>query len=267
MDPGSSERRACRVVGLQRSVAQYESDPDRDRLVIDALLDAVERFPRYGFRKLFKVMRREGHPFNHKRVHRVYCELKLNYRRKGKRRVPSRNPAPLCVPEQLNHTWSIDFMSDSLWDGRKFRTFNVIDDCNREALAIEIDLNLPAPRVVRTLDRLAARRGYPRQVRMDNGPEFISQAMAEWAMDHAVSLEFIQPGKPTQNSYIERFNRSYRDEVLDFHLFETLKQVREITMDWRFEYNESRPHESLGDRTPGEIRDQLLRRDSRNPWP
>ncbi|MCB9472805.1 MAG: IS3 family transposase [Candidatus Delongbacteria bacterium] len=267
IDPGSSERRACRVVGLPRSVAQYQPNPDRDRNVIDCLIDLVERFPRYGFRKLFKVLRREGNSFNHKRVHRVYCQLKLNHRRKGKRRVPNRNPVPLSIPEQLNHSWSIDFMSDSLWDGRKFRTFNVIDDCNREALAIEIDLNLPAPRVVRTLDRLAARRGYPRQVRMDNGPEFVSNAMAEWAVDHAVQLEFIQPGKPTQNSLVERFNRSFREEVLDFHVFETLKQVREISEDWLVEYNESRPHEALGDRTPGEIRDLLKCRNSENPWP
>ena len=143
----------------------------------------------------------------------------------------------------------------------------MIDDCNREALAIEIDLNLPAPRVVRTLDRLAARRGYSRQVRMDNGPEFVSNAMAEWAVDHAVQLEFIQPGKPTQNSLVERFNRSFREEVLDFHVFETLKQVREISEDWLVEYNESRPHEALGDRTPGEIRDLLKCRNSENPWP
>jgi len=130
-------------------------------------------------------------------------------RRKGKRRLPNRNPAPIAVPESINQCWSMDFMSDSLYSGRRFRTFNVVDDYNREVLAIEIDLNLPAERIIRVLDRVASWRGYPLKIRMDNGPEFISLKLADWAEEHEVELEFIQPGKPFQNSYIERFNRTY----------------------------------------------------------
>ena len=141
-------------------------------------------------------------------------------------------------------------MSDSLFCGRRFRTFNVVDDFNREVLAIEIDLNLPALRVIRVLGRIVAWRGYPSTLRMDNGPEFISAALAEWAEDHDIELEFIKPGKPTQNSYIERFNRTYRDEVLNMYVFRTLNEVREITETWMRQYNEERPHDSLDDLTP-----------------
>ncbi len=173
-------------------------------------------------------------------------------RRKGKKRLPSRNPEPLSVPESINQCWSIDFMSDALWCGRKFRTFNMVDDFNREALAIEIDLNLPAQRIIRVMDRIAAWRGYPLKLRMDNGPELTSVRLAEWAETHGVKLDFIQPGKPTQNSFIERFNRTYREEVLDMYVFTRLSEVRNITEKWIDEYNEERPHESLGNMTPAE---------------
>lgn len=192
----------------------------------------AERYPRYGFPKLFQVLRRQGHPWNHERIHRIYCLLKLNFRRKGKQRLPVRNPSPLATPEALNQSWSVDFMHDVLVCGRRFRTFNVVDDFNREALSIEIDLNLPALRMVRVLDRIAANRGYPVMLRIDNDPEFISLALAEWAEKYAVKLEFIQPGKPTQNAFIERFNRTYRTEILDFYLFRMLNEVREITEKW-----------------------------------
>ena len=173
-------------------------------------------------------------------------------RRKGKKRLPSRHPEPLVLPETMNQCWSIDFMSDSLMCGRRFRTFNVVDDFNREALAIEVDLNLPAPRVIRVLDRIVAWRGYPEKMRMDNGPEFISAVLAEWADDNNVVLDFIQPGKPTQNSYVERFNRTYRTEILDMYAFHRLSEVRELTDKWLIEYNEERPHESLDNLTPQE---------------
>ncbi len=146
-----------------------------------ALSVAAERYPRYGFKKLFQVLRRQGKSWNHKRVHRIYCLLKLNFRRKGKQRLPVRNPAPLATPEAMNQSWSIDFMHDALVCGRRFRTFNVVDDFNREALAIEIDLNIPAQRVVRVLDRIVANRGYPLKIRMDNGPELVSLTLAQWA--------------------------------------------------------------------------------------
>ena len=168
-----------------------------------ALTVAAERYPRYGFKKLFQVLRRQGKSWNHKRVHLIYCLLKLNYRRKGKQRPPVRNPAPLATTEAMNQSWSIDFMHDALVCGRRFRTFNVVDDYNREALVIEIDLNIPVQRVVRVLDRIVAYRVYPLKMRMDNGPELISLTLAQWAEEHGVMLEFIRPGKPTQNAFIE----------------------------------------------------------------
>lgn len=160
----------------------------------------------------------------------------------------------LNTPETLNQSWSVDFMYDALVCGRRFRTFNVVDDFSREALSIEIDLNLPALRVVRVFDRLTANRGYPVMLRMNNGPEFLSLALAEWAERHTVKLEFIQPGKPTQNAFIERFNRTYSTEILDFYLFRTLNEVRETTDKWLSEYNCERPHESLNNITPEEYR-------------
>ncbi|CBA21966.1 putative transposase insK [Erwinia amylovora] len=228
---------------------------------------AAERYPRYGFPTLFQVLRRQGYQWDHKRIHRIYCLLKLNFRRKGKQRLQVRNPSPLATPEALNQSWSVDFMHDALVCGRRFRTFNVVDDFNREALSIEIDLNLPAPRVVRVLDRIAANCGYPAMLRMDNGPEFISLALAEWAERHAVKLEFIQPGKPTQNAFIERFNRTYRTEILNFYLFRTLNEVREITEKGLSEYNCERPHESLNDMTPEEYRQHhYFAGISKNAW-
>ncbi|MCS2164480.1 IS3 family transposase [Scandinavium manionii] len=249
-----SVRQACRRLSLSRTVYFYQPDTRRDEPVIQALTELAERYPRYGFKKLFQLLRRQGNRWNHKRVHRIYCLLKLNFRRKGKQCLPVRNPAPLATPEALNQSWSIDFMHDALVCGRRFRTFNVVDDLNREALAIEIDLNIPSPRVVRVLDRIVANRGYLRKMRMDNGPELVSLALAQWAEEHGVLLEFIKPGKPTQNAFIERFNRTYRTEILDFYLFRTLNEAREITERWLVEYNNERPHESLNNLTPEEYR-------------
>lgn len=250
-----SVRAGCRLLDISRSVYNYSPDVDRDLPIIEKLSELVEKYPRYGFPKLFALIKRQGYKWNHKRVHRVYCKMGLNIRRRGKKRLPTRNPQPLSVPAALNQTWSVDFMSDSLWDGRKFRTFNVVDDFNREALAIEVDLSLPAKRVIRVLDRLALWRGYPQQIRMDNGPELISLEMAEWAEDHDVKLEFIEKGKPTQNSYVERFNGTFRYEVLDFYVFHNLEQVRTITDNWLVEYNAERPHKSLQNLTPREYGD------------
>ena len=209
---------------------------------------------------MLPILRRQGHRCNHKRVYRVYCELMLNMRRKGKKRLPNRNPEPLQVPESINQCWSVDFMSDARWCGRRFRTFNIVDDYNREALGIEIDLNLPAQRIVRALERITAWCRYPAKLRMDNDPELTSVRLAEWAETNGVHLEFIQPGKPTQNSYIERYNLIYREEALHMYVFSRLSEVREITENWLKEYNEGRPHESLGNMTPIEylrINDKL----------
>lgn len=228
----------------------YQPNTRRDEPVIQVLTELAERYPRYGFKKLLLLLRRQGKAWDHKRVHRIYCLLKLNFRRKGKQRSPVRNPAPLVTPGALNQCWSIDFMHDALVCGRRFRTFNELDDFNREVLAIEIDLNIPAQRMVRVLDRIVANRGYPLKMRMDNGPELVSLALAQWAEEHGVMLEFIKPGKPTQNAFIERFNRTYRTEILDFYLFRTLNEAREITEHRLTEYNSERPHESLNNLTP-----------------
>ena len=256
---------ACEMLGISRSVYRYRPQPNKDLPVVEAIQQVIEENPGFGFPKTFKTLRRRGHPWNHKRVHRVYCLLRLNRRRKGKRRLPTRHPQPLAVPPMANQTWSMDFMSDAVMCGRRFRAFNVVDDFNRESLAIEVDLNLPAPRVIRVFDRIASQRGYPERVRMDNGPEFFSVALAGWAEDHDVQLEFIQPGRPMQNSYIERFNRTYRDEVLDLYLFRSLSEVRDITSYWMTKYNEERPHDALQDMAPVEyLMAKMTQENSRN---
>jgi len=247
-----SIRRACGALKLSRSAYAYKPKGRDDGPIIEALTSLADKHPRYGFAKLFQLIKWQGQGWNHKRVYRVYCALKLNLRRKGKKRLPSKDPQPLAVAELANICWSVDFMSDALYDGRRFRTFNVVDDFNREGLAIEVDLNLPAPRVIRVLDQIAAWRGHPSKLRLDNGPELVSVVLSGWAEEHGVELDFIQPGKPTQNSYIERFNRTYRKEVFDLYIFSKLSEVREVTERWLREYNEERPHESLGNLTPSE---------------
>jgi putative transposase len=250
---GASERRACRVVGVSRSVKRYEPKPRDDSEVIDALGELAERHPRFGFRKLFILLRKAGHPWNHKKVWRVYCAMKLNRRRRFKKRYRPAVPDVLLQPIRPNQAWSADFMSDALYDGRAFRTFNVIDDYNREALRIEIDVSLTAERIIRVLDQLITIRGRPERLRVDHGPEFTSAVFAAWCMSHGIELEFIQPGKPAQNAFIERFNGSYRDGVLDAWVFTDLNQVRQETERWLEEYNTVRPHESLGDISPMEF--------------
>jgi len=171
--------------------------------------------------------------------------MALHLKRKPKKRLPARIAQALAVPGRANQTWSLDFMSDALANGRAFRTLNVIDDYNREALWIEVDTSLPAERVVRVLEQLLEWRGKPASIRMDNGPELISQRLESWAKEKNLTLLHIQPGKPAQNAYIERFNRTYREEVLDAYLFDDLEEVRHITDHWLEDYNTIRPHEAL----------------------
>ena len=182
----------------------------------------------------------------------MYCKLKLNQKRRAKKRIPPRTRRSLFVPEQPNQVWSADFMSDSLYAGKRFRTFNVIDDFNREILAIEIDTSLTSKRLIRVFERLREQRGLPKVLRVDNGPEFLSHEFVGWAGSVGMAIQYIQPGKPNQNAYVERFNRTYRNEVLDLYLFNDIDEVREKTYWWMIEYNEERSHDSLEDLTPVE---------------
>jgi putative transposase len=192
-------------------------------------------------------LRNEGYGWNHKKIHRIYSQIGLNIRVKPKKRFPtSRNPKSLQEPGEANISWSMDFMSDGLENGRKFRALNILDDFNREVLWIEIDTSLPTERVIRVLDMLALWHGYPQQLRVDNGPEFISHKLADWAEEYQVMLDFIEPGKPAQNAYIERFNRTYREDVLDAYLFDSIQEVRDITEERLEEYNGVRPHDASG---------------------
>ena len=206
--------------------------------------------PSWGYGKMIAYLKNHGHGWNHKRIYRVYCGLALNLRRKPKKRLPVRTAQVLAQPARANQSWSLDFMSDSLSNGRAFRTLNILDDFNREALWIEADTSLPAERVIRVLDLLLLWRGVPKQIRMDNGPELISQRLAAWAREHHIQLAHIQPGKPAQNAYIERFNRTFREDVLDAYLFASLEEVRQIVEPWIEEYNALRPHEALQGLSP-----------------
>ena len=245
-----SKRRACRLCAISSGCYRYDPRKKPDDAIVDVLTRLAESKPRWGFGLMFDWLRLHGHPWNHKRVYRVYKELELNLRIKPKRRFPSRNPVPLDDAQQPNDCWSLDFMSDSLTDGRWYRTLNVIDDFNREGLAIEVDHSLPSECVTRVLDQIAEERGYPGKLRSDNGPEFIAQAITLWAEKNEVELVPIEPGKPTQNAYIERFNRTFREEVLDLYLFEDLDEVRDESTHWLHGYNHDRPHLALDRQTP-----------------
>jgi putative transposase len=245
-----SVSRACRLIGLSRRVYTYQCQPKDDSPIKTILLALAQRHIRWGFDKMLKRIRQLGYRWNHKRIHRVYCELKLNLRKKPKKRLPSRAPMALAQPGQVNDTWSLDFMSDALEGGRRFRTLNIIDDCNREALHIDVSFSIPASRVIRVLEHLMSTRGKPTSLRMDNGPEFVALHFQRWAKQRGIELKYIQPGKPSQNAYIERFNRTYREDILDAYLFRSLDEVMRITDRWIVLYNEERPHQALNDLTP-----------------
>jgi len=186
--------------------------------------------------------------------------MKLNIRRRAKKRLPDRVKQPLTIPEAPNQVWSIDFMSDTLVDGIRFRLFNVLDDFNRESLAIEVDTSMPSLRVIRVLNRVIAQRGKPANLRSDNGPEFISHLLQQWCEDNGITLQYIQPGKPTQNAYIERKNGSIRRELLNAYLFNSLAEVRCLSEEWRIDYNTERPHKSLGYLSPLTFAEQYYRK-------
>ncbi|MEJ8472456.1 IS3 family transposase, partial [Roseibium algae] len=192
----------------------------------------------------------QGYGWNHKRVYRIYCELELNLRIKPRKRLKRDKPEPLVVPDAPNETWSMDFMADQLEDGRSMRTLNVLDDFNREGLAIEVDFSLPADRVIRCLNQIIEWRGRPKTIRVDNGPEYVSGKLMTWAEKHGVRLEYIQPGKPQQNAYIERYNRTVRGEWLGQCIFETIEEAQEQATEWLWTYNNERPNMGIGGITP-----------------
>jgi putative transposase len=251
---GLSQRKACSIVGLSRSRYAYRSVLKPDAPVEQAINDIVKQHPRWGFWKVYYRLRKKGLTINHKRVWRVYCQLKLNLPRKKKKRLPERVKQPLGVPREANQMWSMDFMLDVLTDGRCFRTLNVMDDYNREALAVEVAFSLPARRVIACLEQLIERQGKPANIRCDNGPEFSSSALREWCGSKGIQLCWIQPGKPTQNAYIERLNGTFRRDVLDAYLFSSIRQVRQMVEQWIKEYNTLRPHQALGFLTPMEFK-------------
>ena len=234
----------------------------RDAEIIAALASLVDGRPSRGFWKCRKLLRRQGKPWNHKRIYRVYCHMKLNHRRRARRRLPKRLRVPLYVPKLPDTVWSADFMSDALLNGRRFRTFNVVDDFNRQALHIEIDTSITSIRLVRIFERLKSEQGLPQVLRTDNGPEFLGESFTHRAKNAGMAIKYIQPGKPNQNAYIERFNRTYREELLNQHLFLSLADVREATHWWMIEYNEDHPHDALGDLTPMEARQQAAENSS-----
>jgi putative transposase len=248
---GVSIKRSCSVVALHRSMWYYQSKKD-DQAVIDKLSELAEKLPTRGFDEYYGRIRQEGLIWNRKRVLRVYRKMRLGLRRKYKKRLPQRVQEPLVEPQTPNETWSMDFMSDALSDGRKIRVLNIIDDFNREVLRVKVGLSFPAERVVRVLRRLEEERGLPQHIRVDNGPEFIAKAFQNFCKGK-VEIKYIQPGKPTQNAYIERLNRQFREDVLDAYLFENLEQVAILAEDWRQDYNQNHPHKSLGGKSPRQV--------------
>jgi putative transposase len=247
-----SIRQACLAFRISETCYRYEPKlSEENAFIADWLLRLTTSNRNWGFGLCFLYLRNvKGYSFNHKRVRRIYCELELNLRIKPKRRLKRDQPDELEVPRAINMTWSMDFMHDSLRDGRSFRTFNVLDDYNREGLGIEVDFSLPALRVIRALEQIIEWRGKPLSIRCDNGPEYISNQLKAWAEKQRIRLLYIQPGKPQQNAYVERYNRTVRHEWLDQHLFESIEHARETATQWLWHYNNERPNMAIGGVTP-----------------
>jgi len=251
-EKGLSIRLACEAFGLSESGYRYQPKLNAENVrIADWLLRLTENQRSWGFGLCFLYLRNvKGFRFNHKRVYRIYCELALNLRIKPKKRMTRAKPQPLTVPDAMNEVWSVDFMHDQLNDGRTFRLFNVLDDFNREALGIEVDFSLPSERVIRSLNQIIEWRGKPKVLRCDNGPEYLSALIIDWAKNQDIRIEYIQPGKPQQNAYVERFNRTVRYEWLAQYVFDSLDEVREFATRWMWSYNHQRPNMALGGITP-----------------
>jgi putative transposase len=246
----TSERRACRVVGISRSLNRYRTRREDPVELRGRLRELAMARPRFGYRRLHMLLRREGRAVNHKKLYRLYREEGLAVRRRRRKRVARGRGPILALPIRTNQRWSMDFMGDSLATGRTFRLLNIVDDFSRECLAIDAATSIPGARVVRVLDELAELRGLPDTIVIDNGPEFTSRALDEWAYRRGVRLLFITPGRPIENAYIESFNGKFRDECLNEHWFLDIDEVRRAIEDWRADYNGERPHSSLGGLAP-----------------
>jgi putative transposase len=252
---GLSQRRACRLVGIDHSTLRYRSKRPDDAGLRKRLRELALERRRFGYRRLGWLLAREGHSMNHKKLYRLYREERLMVRRRGGRKRALGTRAPMQLPQAINQRWSLDFVSDTLADGRRFRILCIVDDFSRECLATVVDTSLSGVRVVRELQWLTLERATPTVIVSDNGTELTSVAVLRWAADR-VEWHYIQPGKPVQNAFIESFNSKLRDECLNEHVFTSLVQAREIIEGWRHDYNWFRPHSSLGALTPREFADQ-----------
>lgn len=249
-----SARRACRLIGLSRSRWHYQpARPKRDAPLRERLKALATERPRFGYKRLHVLLRREGVVVNHKRVYRLYREERLLVRPHRSRKRTAEPRVPLPTPTEPNERWGMDFIHDSCVDGRRFRCLTMVDEFTRECPRIEADTSLPAARVIGVLEQLAAERGLPKSLVVDHGPEFISRALDIWAYRHGIQLVFIRPGKPVENAYIESFHSRFRDECLSTHWFLDLADARFQIEHYRRDYNQDRPHSSLGDLTPAEF--------------
>lgn len=255
-----SERRACRVIGVDRSSVRYQSTRPDDGDLRQRLRELAEARRRFGYRRLHVLLRREGVAVNRKRVQRLYREERLQVRRRGGRKRALGVRAPMAVPYCPNARWSLDFVHDQMTDGRRFRILGVVDDCTRECLALVPDTSISGQRVARELDAIVARRGVPVAIVSDNGTELTSNAILAWSDERSIAWEYIQPGKPVQNAFAESFNGRLRDELLNQTLFRSIRHAREVLTAWRADYNRERPHSSLGWLTPTEYAAQIEQR-------
>jgi putative transposase len=250
---GLSERRACSIIGVSRRVLRYRPRRPDDSAIRQRLRELALERRRFGYRRLGLLLAREGIRINRKKLLRLYREEGLKVRRRRGRKRAMGTRAPMTIPQAPNHRWSLDFLSDSFTDGRRFRIFAVVDDFSRECLALVADTSLSGARVARELDSIIARRSRPHSIVSDNGTELTSMAILRWSQDTHVEWHYIAPGKPTQNAIIESFNGRLRDELLNETLFTTLAQARAVLAEWRQDYNTVRPHSKLGGLTPAEM--------------
>lgn len=250
---GASQRRICNVIGMARSSCRYTSRKEQPVELVKELRALAAERPRFGYRRLHVLLGRRGYKANHKKIYRLYREENLAVRRKKRRRIAAQVRTVPAPPQRPNERWSIDFVSDALGNGRRFRALTVVDDFTRECLAIEVDTSLPGARVSRVLERLVVGRGAPATIISDNGPEFTGVAMDRWATERGIHQHFIRPGKPMENGYIESFNGKFRDECLSGNWFISLADARAKIGAWRNDYNGIRPHSSLDNQTPAEF--------------